>query len=137
MDQLQELFRRLSESLTGFDSLDPRLAASFAARLRQSPFGADVARLERHFSELERSTAAGQLSQALGDLLDSDASLRSSASQINYLWYLSASLVGDAWEFGSPEEYAGALLWRAIGAHPPALSGGYMGHWRYLPGNID
>jgi hypothetical protein len=31
------------------------------------------------------------------------------------------------------ETYFGALLWPVIGAHPPGLSGGYFGHWRYLP----
>jgi hypothetical protein len=33
----------------------------------------------------------------------------------------------------SPATYFGALLWPVIGAHPPGLSGGYFGHWRYLP----
>ena len=27
----------------------------------------------------------------------------------------------------------GTLVWDAIGAHPPTLSNGYYGHWKYPP----
>ncbi|MBD0256276.1 MAG: hypothetical protein ICV83_11205 [Cytophagales bacterium] len=32
-------------------------------------------------------------------------------------------------------EYYSGLIWRAIRAHPLALSGGYYGHWKYEPEN--
>jgi hypothetical protein len=31
------------------------------------------------------------------------------------------------------EDHFQALMWRVIQAHPPALSGGYFGHWHYPP----
>ena len=31
------------------------------------------------------------------------------------------------------EDYFDALMWSVIGAHPPGLSDGYYGHWRYPP----
>ena len=31
------------------------------------------------------------------------------------------------------EDHFEALMWRVIQAHPPALSGGYFGHWHYSP----
>ena len=37
--------------------------------------------------------------------------------------------------YGTPEEYFSGLAWKIIGAHPPGLSGGYFGHWRYRPDN--
>jgi hypothetical protein len=37
--------------------------------------------------------------------------------------------------YGTPEEYFSGLAWQIIGAHPPGLSGGYFGHWRYRPDN--
>jgi hypothetical protein len=137
MDRTYAAFGRLSEILTGFEGLDPRMIASFATRLAGATFHADFNRLLCRFAEIEAANALHDVPQALNDLMASDAVLRSVAQQIIYLWYLSAELDGAAWRFGSPEEYSGALLWRAIGAHPPALSGGYMGHWRYPPGNLE
>ena len=34
------------------------------------------------------------------------------------------------------EDYFESLIWRAALAHPPALSGGYFGHWRYPPEDL-
>jgi hypothetical protein len=33
----------------------------------------------------------------------------------------------------SADQYYRALVWEAIGAHPPTLSNGYYGHWKYPP----
>lgn len=33
----------------------------------------------------------------------------------------------------TPENHFESLMWRAALAHPPALSGGYFGHWAYPP----
>lgn len=37
----------------------------------------------------------------------------------------------------SEEDYFESVLWRAIYAHPPALTGGYFGHWHYPPEDLD
>jgi hypothetical protein len=35
-----------------------------------------------------------------------------------------------------PSDYFESLIWRVIQAHPPALSGGYFGHWFYPPEDL-
>jgi hypothetical protein len=35
--------------------------------------------------------------------------------------------------FGTAEQYARGLVWKAIRAHPMALTGGYFGYWHYAP----
>ena len=35
----------------------------------------------------------------------------------------------------SPTPYYESLVWKAAKAHPPALTGGYFGYWKYLPEN--
>lgn len=37
---------------------------------------------------------------------------------------------------GAPENHFESLMWRAVGAHPPGLSGGYFGHWHYPPEDL-
>ena len=36
-------------------------------------------------------------------------------------------------DLDDPSDHFEAVLWRVIQAHPPGLSGGYFGHWRYPP----
>lgn len=52
-----------------------------------------------------------------------------------YLWYAGRLPPEGKDEAPFPTEaaYFGGLLWRVVGAHPPGLSGGYTGHWRYAP----
>ena len=45
---------------------------------------------------------------------------------------LGQNAAGD-WEMVSADQYYRALVWDAIGAHPPTLSNGYYGHWKYPP----
>lgn len=37
----------------------------------------------------------------------------------------------------TPENHYESLMWRAALAHPPALSGGYFGHWSYPPDEVN
>lgn len=37
---------------------------------------------------------------------------------------------------GDPANHFESLMWRAAMAHPPALSGGYFGHWSYPPDEV-
>lgn len=35
----------------------------------------------------------------------------------------------------SPTPYYSALIWPSIKSHPIGLTGGYFGHWKYIPEN--
>jgi hypothetical protein len=137
MNSSVSTFLQLSVVLTGFDTLDLRLADSLLARATASGHGQGVIELVKRFAAVASEKPPERLEEAVGELIDSDAALRDAAEQLIYLWYLSAETDGAAWKFGREEDYAGALLWRAIAAHPPGLSGGYMGQWRYFPGNLE
>jgi len=40
-------------------------------------------------------------------------------------------------KINSEADYFESVIWRAIHAHPPALTGGYFGHWKYPPEDLD
>jgi hypothetical protein len=63
-----------------------------------------------------------------------DAECGPVAKLILSLWFIGGiqNAAGD-WEVVSADRYYRALVWDAIGAHPPTLSNGYYGHWRYPP----
>jgi len=54
------------------------------------------------------------------------------AKAVLLLWYIGGmqNAAGE-WEMQSADQYYRALVWDAIGAHPPTLSNGYFGHWKY------
>jgi hypothetical protein len=64
-----------------------------------------------------------------------DPAIDASGKELVHLWFVGAPgpVGAKDQDYLSPATYFGALLWTAIGAHPPGLSGGYFGHWRYLP----
>ena len=69
------------------------------------------------------------------ELLKEDANA-AALRQIVLLWYTGFTFSADgrsALTTTTAEAYFEGLLWRAIRAHPPGLSGGYFGHWRYGP----
>lgn len=133
------LFVELSVVLTGVKDLPIDLAAEYEARLRNEGMAAALDRLQATYEGLKKQ---GRLDHSwLAAHLFADAELKAIAEQLIVLWYSSA-LMGDAppnerppLKFGKPEHHFRALLWDVIGAHPPALSGGYFGHWHYPPEN--
>jgi len=130
------LFIELSEALTGVENLPADLAAEYWERLHSS-LATDLEDLVTAFGLLK---AQGQLNeQSLASELFSNPKLSNAAQQLIVLWYSSALMEPDAkgvvLKFGKPAHHFRALLWDAIGAHPPALSGGYFGHWHYPPEN--
>ena len=56
-----------------------------------------------------------------------------SAKLILLLWYTGGIQIGKDWDVQSADRYYRALVWEAVGAHPPTLSNGYFGHWKYPP----
>jgi hypothetical protein len=126
------LFSELSCILTG----EPTVASSSAQRhlkTLQSVLGADMMNkiLER-FRKLK--PGHGDIVQAVKEKLVDDSSLGPPVKKIIILWF-TGRIMTDA---GTPapatqDDYFEALMWSAAGSHPPALSDGYFGHWRYPP----
>ena len=123
-------FLRLSCVLTGKDTLDAELSAAYYERTREKL----TTKLDALFDRFNQAIAKGMdpvrvVAQILPDPTDG-----SSAKLILLLWYTGAILTADGdWEIRSADQYYRALIWEAIGAHPPTLSNGYYGHWKYPP----
>jgi hypothetical protein len=134
----ESIFLQLSTALTGVAGLPADLAEAYEARLRAEGLAAPLDRLQDAYRRLRD---LGQIdADSLAQHLFADAELQEAAWQLIVLWYSSAMMEVDAGgqvglKFGKPEHHFRALLWDAIGAHPPALSGGYFGYWHYPPEN--
>lgn len=129
-DETIKRFIRLSEALTGFHPLSSTLAQTYLARLRSEPFGQCIEALLRAFDAMSAPE------REIPDTIFANDNLRPLAEQIILVWYTSAFCTdGTNWRFGQPDEYFQALMWTGIHAHPPALSGGYFGYWKYPPEN--
>jgi hypothetical protein len=80
---------------------------------------------------LDPRLAAGLLERLV---TAADTSLRELAKTIIVLWYTGDLL--NTRETDMPaEHYFSGQIWSVARAHPPALSGGYFGHWTYPPDN--
>lgn len=135
-DPDRQLFIDLSKLLTGERRLSPALADDYIARLEAAGLGEPLGQLLAKFRQLKEGGEIGE-DQIGSHLLNEQDSLRT-ARHIIVLWFSSALIKDfDAEKielvFGRPEHHFQALLWGIIGAHPPALSGGYFGHWHYPP----
>lgn len=151
-----EDFIALSAVLIGEPNLDAGLAQRYLDRLLAAPVAGDsmsnrVQVLLDTFREIR--DGGGDLEEGVRQRIVNSDALAPVARQIIFLWYTSAFLVrsvtpdaavnletgrpdaGTTLQFGSPEQYFRGLMWSVIRAHPPALSGGYFGYWRYPPEN--
>jgi len=135
-----EDFLALSRVLTGVDKLDAAIGRQYLDRLNSSPFSPLVRQILGRFQGFkDKPDVADQVKKKIVG----DDSLRPTVCQIILLWYTSTMQdnVGlqppgpPVMRFGTQEEYFSGLAWNIIGAHPPGLSGGYFGHWRYRPDN--
>lgn len=124
------LFLDVSRMLTGIEDLPVIQAEPYRRRLSEAGHEAALAELLRAAAELPSGPSRPS---ALIALVVSNGALRAVAEQLVHVWYTSALLVDGKLRFGTADQYFTSLLWSEIRAHPPALSGGYMGHWRYLP----
>ncbi|MFN0007223.1 MAG: hypothetical protein ACKVXR_04885 [Planctomycetota bacterium] len=124
-------FLCLSRHLAGVDALDEELAAELMDRVIQEPAGIGLPRLLAEFRAIE--SVGGDVSAGIANRIMGSTELAPLAQQITLLWYTSGFEAGGQWRFGTPRQYFGALMWPIIGAHPPALSGGYFGYWKYPP----
>lgn len=133
-------FLALSRILTGVDNLDADLGRQYLDRLNSSPFNPLLSQILKQFHKLKgEPDIVGQVKKQIV----ADDSLRPTVCQIILLWYTSTVQdnlgmqppAAPVMRFGTQEEYFSGLAWTIIGAHPPGLSGGYFGHWRYAPDN--
>lgn len=133
-------FLALSRILTGVDNLDADLGRQYLDRLNSSPFNLFLGQILKRFRELKDKPDV--LDQLKKQIVGND-SLRPTVCQIVLLWYTSTMQdnlgmqppTTPMMRFGTQEEYFSGLAWTIIGVHPPGLSGGYFGHWRYRPDN--
>ena len=149
-------FIALSSVLIGERNPDRVLAQAYLDRLLAAPVAGDpmLKRLQALFNIFrEICHGGGDIEEGVRQRIINDDAQSPLARQIIYLWYTSAFLVrsvkvdaeanletgkpdaGTTLQFGAPEEYFRGLMWSVIRAHPPALSGGYFGYWRYPPEN--
>jgi Membrane bound FAD containing D-sorbitol dehydrogenase len=133
-------FLALSRILTGVDDLNADLGRQYLDRLNSGPFSPLVSQTLERFCELKDKPDV--VDQVKKQIVAND-SLRPTVCQIILLWYTSTVQdnlgmqppAAPVMRFGTQEEYFSGLAWTIIGAHPPGLSGGYFGHWRYRPDN--
>ncbi len=133
-----EDFIDLSRILVGINELKAELGRKYLDRLMSSPFGPQVEEILSKFHPLKQDAGANVVEEVKSKILTEDA-LRPAISQIILLWLTSAMWQNSGTSinlrYGDQEEYFSGLAWSLIGAHPPGLSGGYFGHWRYRPEN--
>jgi hypothetical protein len=134
-------FMDLSRVLTGVANLDAKLGRQYVDRLNSGPLQPQLREVLDKFHGLKKGDT---LFQQVKEKIVATDDLRGIVCQIILLWY--TSLVQDnldlknppasaSFSYGTQEEYFSGLVWQIIGAHPPGLSGGYFGHWRYRPEN--
>jgi hypothetical protein len=127
-------FLELSQILTGFKHLDAKIAEVYYKELHKI-IGSPLDKLLDAF-DLNVKQQVGDPEALVGKTLWSDPTYKSVCQSIILIWYNSNVVVGGetVW-VAQPQVYYEALLWKVIEAHPPALSGGYFGYWRYAPEN--
>ena len=130
-DDATRLFGQLSAILTG----DAALAAAAVRRhlktLQHAADGGGVAHVLQRFRDLKESQ--GNIVEGVRNQLVNDASLGPLVKNILLLWFTGQIPPPGTQAAASQDDYFEALMWSAVGAHPPGLSDAYFGHWRYPP----
>jgi hypothetical protein len=124
-------FLHLSRILTAH-ALDAHLAELYLERMRDAA-GSLLDDLLDRFQTLVKA-GHDPLVVVRKEILP-DTALGPIAKAVLLLWYIGGiqKIPGGDWEMQSADQYYRALVWEAIGAHPPTLSNGYFGHWKYPP----
>lgn len=134
---MNEDFIAFSRVLTGERELDSVLSEQYLQRFLSLNPPTDFQVVIERFRQM--ATAAGgdekTLIDAVREQIENDLVFRRIAQQIITLWYTGAMKDGSKYAYGSAEQYFSGLLWEVARAHPPALSGGYFGYWKYPPEN--
>jgi len=134
---MNEDFIALSLVLTGERELNPVLSEQYLRRFLSVNPPTDFQAVIEHFRQMAAAAKDDEkaLTDAVREHIKNDSAFRRIAQQIITLWYTGAMKDGAKYAYGSAEQYFSGLLWEAARAHPPALSGGYFGYWKYPPEN--
>ena len=126
----QRLFVTLSEILTG-GQISRRTAMRHLATLRAALGSAAIQALLKKFQSLESSS---DLVRGVAEEIVADPVFGPIVKAVTLLWFTGVvSAPNGVPAAATQEDYFEALMWSAVGAHPPAFSDGYFGHWRYPP----
>ena len=132
-----DAFHSLSLFLTGEKALDPEIGKQYAARVSATSAGVHLKELLDVWSQI--SANGPPTKEVFAAKVLGNADLAPVVQEMIQLWFIGAifDTTGDRpkWIYGTPQQFFSALVWPLIGSHPPALSGGYHGHWRYPPDN--
>ncbi|NNT71577.1 hypothetical protein HKT18_05030 [Flavobacterium sp. IMCC34852] len=131
-----ELFLKLSFWLTDYPNLPKTIGEDYIKRLMDANGYKD--NLEQLLEIVQESRDGNKFLEKLsGDQ-------KNYCKGIAFLWYtselinaqtLSGSVLSENRIGGTVEQYYSGLIWKVIRAHPPGLSGGYYGYWKYEPEN--
>jgi hypothetical protein len=121
-----KVFCDLSAVLAG-DAVSQTTAERHLQTLITALGAGEVDQVLQRFRNIQK--AGGDIIQAVKDQLFGDAALAPTVKTMVVLWF--TGQVGTT--LASGEDYLEALMWAAIGAHPPGWSDAYFGHWRYPP----
>lgn len=144
-------FMQLSETLTGVRPLDEHIGRKYLERFAGHPqLTALLPRLVQAYRTIAPS-GVPPTDALVNQNIMKNSDLRPAAEQIIFVWYLSAFYLlpptpaassmnpvppapaKPVWIYGSPEEYASALIWPLIHAHAPMTPGGPPGYWADPP----
>ena len=127
-------FQKLSQAITGFDDLDQKIAAAYAARIEEV-FPKTFAALMAAF---EPVSGSANLEAAVTKILTEHPELIPMTRQIAEVWYTS-QFTRDDGSLDPPateDEFKYGLLWKAIGAVAPAYSDRPYGYWKDKPARL-
>jgi hypothetical protein len=127
-DEPSRLFAELSSILTGDAALPEAAVHRHLLTLRAPAYATGLTQVLERFHQLQH--AEGNLVEAVGQHLLGDAALGPFVKQVLMLWF-TGQIPGTT--STNQDDYFEALMWSAIGAHPPGMSDAYFGHWRYPP----
>ncbi|MEZ2127910.1 MULTISPECIES: hypothetical protein [unclassified Sinorhizobium] len=135
--QEQTLFSVLAKELTGFDSLPAEVIERNLSVLEceRSNVG-DISNLLDAFRQLREQEQDTKPFQRCQKLLRNEH-LSQTIAQLIYLFYLGAIRVDGGWKRCGWQQHTDALVWKAIGVHPPMTrGGGEYGDWAKHPDAI-
>jgi hypothetical protein len=130
---MENTFLQLSSILTGFEPLDAKLGRLYYHEVKKAA-GAQLTLLLETY-ETKVAGQPGNPEDLIRACIWNVQDLRTLSQAIINLWYTAILNFGAVSWIAPPEAYFDSLLWKAIEAHPPAISGGYFGYWRYPPEN--
>lgn len=135
------LFCQLSQTLTGFDILPEKLASEHWYNLINNEGYKDILPklISQYEAILDKPNAVLDSIRDNTEIVDLPKLIKG----VIFLWYTGELIPWGKLDLAygkdqkstikSPTEYYNGLLWKAIHAHPPGLSGGYFGYWKYEP----